>query len=60
MSSRRIHNVSEAYCKDGCLQKDLPRSHFWENYGQCTKLARVATVSQILIFHFTDPFSGCL
>ena len=58
--SRRIHNVSEPYCKDGYLQKDLPRSHFWEIYGQCTKFARVKTVSQVLIFHFTTPFVGCL
>ena len=30
------------------------------NYGQGTKFARVATVSQVLVFHFTTPFSGCL
>ena len=46
--------------KGGYLQKDLPRSHFWEIYGQCTKFARVTKVSQVLVFHFTTPFSGCL
>ena len=30
------------------------------NYGHCSKFARVATVSQVLVFHFTTPFSGCL
>ena len=60
MSSRRIHNVCEAYCKDGYLEKDLPRSHFCEIYVQCTKFARVTTVSQVLVFHFTAPFSGYL
>ena len=35
MSSGRIHNVSEVYYKDGYLRKDLPRSQFWEIYGQC-------------------------
>ena len=46
--------------RDGDLQKDLPRSHFWEIYGQCTKLARVIKISQVLVFHFTTPFSGYL
>ena len=30
------------------------------NYGQYTKFSRVTTVSQVLVFHFTTPFSGCL
>ena len=34
--------------------------HFREIYGQCTKFARVTTVSQVLVFHFTAPFSGCV
>ena len=36
----------------------LPRSHFWEIYGQCTKLPRVIKFSQVLIFYFITPFSG--
>ena len=41
MFSKRIvntflKNVSESYCKDGYLQKDLPKSHLWEIYGQRT------------------------
>ena len=60
MTLRRIQNDSDTYCKDGYLQKDLPRSHFWEIYGQCTKFARVTKVSQILVSHFTAPFSGRL
>ena len=60
MSSRRIQNFSETCCKDGYLQKNLPMSHFWQIYGQCTKFARVTTVSQVLVFYFTAPFSGCL
>ena len=31
-SSRRIQHVSKMYCNDGYLQKDFPRSHFWEIY----------------------------
>ena len=55
-----IQNISETYCKDGYLQKDLPKSHFWEIYGQCTNFARVRKVSQILVSHFTTPFSDRL
>ena len=29
------------YCEDDYLQKDLPRSHFWEIYGQGIKFPRV-------------------
>ena len=36
------------------------RSHFWEVYGQCAKFAWVIKISQVLVFHFTTPFSGCL
>ena len=50
----------KTYCKDGYLQKDLPRSHFSENYGQWTKSSRVIKFSQVLVFHFTTPVSGCL
>ena len=52
----RIQRVSETYCKDGYLYKDLPRSHFWEIYGQCTNFARVIKVSQILVSYLTTPF----
>ena len=38
----------------------LPRSPFWEIYGQCRKFPRVIKLFQKLIFHFTTPFSGCL
>ena len=31
----------------------LPRSHFWEIYGQCTKFPRVIKVLQVLVSHFT-------
>ena len=54
--SRRIEHASKTYCKDGYLQKDLARSHFWEIYGQCTKLARMIKIYQVLVFHFTAPF----
>ena len=37
-------------------KKDLPSSHFWEIYGQCTDFVRVVKVSQILVSHFTTPF----
>ena len=55
-SSKRIQHVTQMYCKDGYPQKDLPRSHFWEIYGQCTMIK----ISQVLVFHFTTPFSGFL
>ena len=35
----------------------ISRSDFWENYGQCTKFARV---KKVLVFPFPTPFSGCL
>ena len=38
---RRIQHVSDTYCKDSYLQKDLPGSYFWEIYGQCTTFSRV-------------------
>ena len=37
----------------------LPRSHFREIYGHCAKFPRVIKIPQVLIFHFTTPFSGC-
>ena len=36
----------------------LPMSHFWEIYGQYTKFTTMIKISQVLIFHFTTPFSG--
>ena len=72
MFSRRIiklnyscWQVFEKYCKDGYLHKDLPRSHFWEIYGQSTKFARVIKISQVLVYYFTThlsttSFSGVL
>ena len=38
----------------------LPRSHFWKIYEQCTKFPRIIKFSQVLVFHFTTPSSGCL
>ena len=29
-------------------------------YGQCTNFVRVTTFFQVLVFHFTAPFSSCL
>ena len=62
--SRRIIKLNcscyETYCRDVYLQKDLSRSHLQEIYGQCTKFARITKVSQILVSHFTAPFSGRL
>ena len=55
-----IQHVCKTYCKDRCLQKDSLRSHFWEIYGNCTKCARVINISQVLVSHFTTPFSGWL
>ena len=39
---------------------DVSRSHFQEIYGQCRKFASVIKISQVLVFHFTTSFSGCL
>ena len=62
---KQFHDVFETYSKrfwDVLLRRlstgGLPRSHFWEIYGQCTKFPRVIKISQVLIFHFTTPFSG--
>ena len=59
-SLRSIQHVCKTYCKDRCLQKDSPRSHFWEIYGKCTKFERVIKVFQVLVFQFITPFSGCI
>ena len=61
----QFQDVFETYSKrfwDVLLRRlstgGLPRWHFWEIYGQCTKFPRVIKISQVLIFHFTTPFSG--
>ena len=61
----QFQDIFETYSKrfwDVLLRRlstgGLPRSHFWEIYGQCTKFPRVIKISQVLIFHFTTPFSG--
>ena len=38
---RRIQHVSEKYCKDSYLQKDLPTSNLQETYGQGKHFPRV-------------------
>ena len=58
--SKCIQHVSKKYCNIGYLQKDLPRSHFSKIYDQCTKFEGVIKIFQVLVFHFTTPFSGCL
>ena len=58
--SKCIQHVSKKYCNIGYLQKDLPRSHFSKIYDQCTKFEGVINISQVWVFHFTTPFSGCL
>ena len=39
--SRRIQHIFETFCKDGYLQKELPKPRFWEIYGQGIKFPRV-------------------
>ena len=42
-------------------QKDLPQSNFWKIMVSLhKKFARVTAVSQVLVFHFTTSFSGCM
>ena len=53
-SSKRFWDVLLRWLSTG----GLPRSHFWEIYGRCTNFPRVIKISQVLIFHFTTPFSG--
>ena len=67
-SSKRVQDIFKTSCKDvfktfsrrifrlNCL----PRSHFWEIFGQCRKFASVMKISQVLVYHFTTSFSGCL
>ena len=62
----QFQDVFETYSKpfwDVLLRRlsteGLPRSHFWEIYGQYTKFPRKIKVSRVLVFHFTTPFSGC-
>ena len=52
MSSRHIQNVSETYRKDSYLQKDLPRSHFWE-------ISKNDKSFSSFSFYFTTLFSAC-
>ena len=61
----QFQDVFETYSKrfwDVLLRRlstgGLPRSHFREIYGHCAKFPRVIKISQVLIFHFTTPFSG--
>ena len=61
----QFQDIFETYSKrfwDVLLRRlstgGLPRSHFREIYGHCAKFPRVIKISQVLIFHFTTPFSG--
>ena len=61
----QFQDIFETYSKrfwDVLLRRlstgSLPRSHFREIYGHCAKFPRVIKISQVLIFHFTTPFSG--
>ena len=61
----QFQDIFETYSKrfwDVLLRRlstgGLPRSHFREIYGQCAKFPRMIKISQVLIFHFTTPFSG--
>ena len=66
MCSKRLQNVFKTFCKDvfktflrpiirlNCL----PRSYFWEIYGQYRKFASVIKISQVLVFHFTTSYRG--
>ena len=54
-SSQRFCTAKTIIYTEGFASVTLLR-----NYGQCTKFARVTTVSQVLAFRFTAPFSGCL
>ena len=61
----QIQDIFETYSKrfwDVLLRRlstgGLPRSHFREIYGHCAKFPRVIKISQVLIFHFTTPFSS--
>ena len=63
----QFQDIFETYSKrflDVLLKRlstgGLPRSPFWDIYGQCRKFPRLIKVFQNLIFHFTTPFSGCL
>ena len=40
------------YCEDGYLQKDLPRPHFWEIYGQ----GSLYKISKSELFENTETF----
>ena len=33
--------------------------HTSEKFTKCTKFERVIKISEVLVFHFTTPFSGC-
>ena len=39
-----VFTFQRCTAKDGYLQKDLPKSHFWEIYGQSAKFARVIKI----------------
>ena len=65
-SSKRLQDIFKTFCKDvfktfprpiirlNCL----PRSYFWEIYGQYRKFASVIKISQVLVFHFTTAYRG--
>ena len=53
-SSKRFWDVLVRRLSTG----GLPRSYFREIYGHCAKFPTVIKIFQVLIFHFTIPFSG--
>ena len=60
-SSRRIQQFLRRTAKKVIYRTIcLGHTHLWKIYGQCTKFARVEKICQVLVFHFTTPFSGCL
>ena len=51
-SSRRLAKISryqDVFKTYHQVKQDLPRSHFWEIYGQCRKFASAIKISQVLV-----------
>ena len=59
-SLRDVFNTFLRRTAKTVIYRGICLGHFREIYGQCTKFAMVIKISQVLVFHFITPFSGCL
>ena len=57
---RDVFNTFLRHAAKTVIYRRIYLGHTPEIYGQCTEFARVIKISQVLVFHFTTPFTSCL